>query len=416
MSKDQFFGMADEDFLKLSPSELPESETDIVTAADDPDLVPEQEENEKDPNADDVANPGADPALPGSGDSEATAELATETGDSPAENTDPAPTTDKDAPAAESGAPAGEPEAGKDKDNADKPADPQDKPEETAQPIDYEAAFKQIMTPFKANGKMIEPRTPEEAVRLMQMGAGFGRKLQDLQPHLKTLRMLEKADLLDEGRLSFLIDINNKNPDAIKKLIKDSGIDPLEINPEDNVTYTPQNHAVSDEEVAFHEALAEVQAQPTGRETIQIINQSWDQKSKEFLWENPKVLGDIQLQRETGVYDQIVAEIDRQKTFGIIPQNTPFLQAYTMAGDALVASNRLKAPEGGSVAPAPAAKEPAPAQVIATRTEKPKSAVVENDKAKAAAHTPSAPRKAQVIVNPLAMSDEDFEKNFVGRF
>ena len=51
----------------------------------------------------------------------------------------------------------------------------------------------------------------------MQMGAGYGRKLQDMQPHLKTLRMLEKNNLLDEGKLSYLIDLDQKNPDAIKK-------------------------------------------------------------------------------------------------------------------------------------------------------------------------------------------------------
>jgi hypothetical protein len=101
--------------------------------------------------------------------------------------------------------------------------------------VDLEDFYAQVMKPFKANGRTIELKTPEEVIRLMQMGAGFGRKIQDLQPHLKTVRMLEKNDLLDPERLSFLIDINNKNPEAIKKLIKDSGIDPLDFNNEDNV-------------------------------------------------------------------------------------------------------------------------------------------------------------------------------------
>src|SRR5690606_14448580 len=105
-------------------------------------------------------------------------------------------------------------------------------------------------------------KTPEEAIRVMQLGAGYGRKLQDMQAHMKTLRMLEKNNLLDESKLSFLIDLEQKNPEAIKKLNKDSGIDPLDLNMDDNANYRPTNHSVSDTEVAFNEALKDVAAQP----------------------------------------------------------------------------------------------------------------------------------------------------------
>ena len=91
---------------------------------------------------------------------------------------------------------------------------------------DYEAFYKEVMTPFKANGKLIELRNPAEAVQLMQMGANYTRKMQAIQQHRKVLTMLENNGLLDEGKLSFLIDIEKKNPDAIQKLVKESGIDP----------------------------------------------------------------------------------------------------------------------------------------------------------------------------------------------
>ena len=85
---------------------------------------------------------------------------------------------------------------------------------------DYEAFYKEVMTPFKANGKLIELRNPAEAVQLMQMGANYTRKMQAIQQHRKVLTMLENNGLLDEGKLSFLIDIEKKNPDAIQKLVK----------------------------------------------------------------------------------------------------------------------------------------------------------------------------------------------------
>ena len=288
------------------------------------------------------------------------------------------------------------------------------KPEELA------GFYDQVMKPFKANGREIQLRSPEEAIRLMQMGAGYGRKLQDMQPHLKTLRMLEKNNLLDQKKLGFLIDINSKNPEAIKKLIKDSGIDPLDLNMDDNANYRPTDHSVSDNEVAFAEALKDVSSQPGGRDTIQHINSTWDQQSKEFLWGNPEVLAVIQDQRANGIYDAIAAEIDRKKMLGEIAPTVPFLEAYKIAGDALVASKSLTQP--GSK-PAPQSSNPAPApkadqqggRVLGTRTAAPKSSATNSDKAKAASSPTNSSRKAKETVNPLDMADDDFLKQFENR-
>lgn len=287
---------------------------------------------------------------------------------------------------------------------------------EADKPVDYEKFFKQVMTPFKANGRTIDLKTPEEAIRLMQMGAGYGRKIQELQPHLKVLRMLEKNNLLDEGKLSLLIDVNAKNPEAIKKIIKDSGIDPLDLNIEDNVSYQPTNHAVTDKEMAFQEALSDIQSHANGQETLRTINQTWDQESKSLLWESPQLLGVIQSQRDNGIYDQIAAEIDRQKLLGQIPQSTPFLQAYKLAGDHLTATNGFKIPDGQVTQIQTQTGGTPPQQVIATRTAAPKAQVQNGDKAAAASPTKTATtRKATSTVNPLEMADDVFMKQFSGR-
>lgn len=286
---------------------------------------------------------------------------------------------------------------------------------EAAEPVDYEKFFKKVMTPFKANGRNIELKTPDEAIRLMQMGAGYGRKIQELQPHLKVLRMLEKNDLLDEGKLSLLIDVNSKNPEAIKKIIKDSGIDPLDLNMEDNVSYKPTNHSVSDKEMAFNEAVKVVTDHETGNETLKTINQTWDQESKSALFDQPALLGVIQSQRDNGLYDQIAAEIDRQKLFGTIPQSTPFLQAYQLAGDHLKATNGFKNAPKADVQIQTQVVE-TPATVIATRVAAPKAQVANGAKAAAASPTKtSGTRKAATAVNPLEMADDDFIKQFNGR-
>jgi hypothetical protein len=353
----------------------------------------------------------------------APAEAATETsietpatGEGEAAAAEPA-----EAPAeAETAGGEAEPEA---KAGEEKPADPaptSDKVEETpAEPaaeIDYKAAYDKLMGPIKANGKLIELRNPEEAVQLMQMGANYTKKMQELQPNLKIVTMLGNNGLLDEGKLSFLIDLDKKDPAAIRKLIKDSGIDVLDIDPEVDPAYEPGSHAVSDEEVTFRSATAELVSTPEGRETISEINSRWDQASKEALWTKPEIMATIHQARELGVYDQIVTEMDRLITLGRIPANTPFLEAYSQVGDLMIQAAQQ---QDGTVGQQPAGQQPelsgiAP-QPVATKAAAPKSPLANDDKAKAASPTRTGAKKAEVFVNPLGQSDEQFLKQMEGR-
>lgn len=444
-----FFGMSDEDFAKVSPSSLGSDEGAAASSS----ASEEQGKTDEDANkqAEEDANAAAADADAGTGDADADAAPdadADPDADKGAEPGDKAKAEEdlSDEELAKAKPPAGK-EPGKD---GEKPAAAdadKDKSKEApkAEPVKKDGEkpvvqpapsskdmsqeqlagfYDQVMKPFKANGRDITLRTPEEAIRLMQMGAGYGRKLQDMQPHLKTLRMLEKNNLLDEGKLSYLIDLDQKNPEAIKKLIKDAGIDPLDLNIEDNASYRPTNHSVSDTEVAFAETLKDVSALPGGKETIQLINSTWDKTSKEALWAQPEILTIIQSQRENGVFDQITAEIDRKKMLGEIAPNVPFLEAYKIAGDAMVAAKALVIP-GSETAPAPKPANPTPAaqpkvdpnagRVLGTRTAAPKSGATANDKAKAAASPQSSSRKAKETVNPLDMADDEFLKQFNGR-
>lgn len=289
-----------------------------------------------------------------------------------------------------------------------------DKQEETPKseglPADfnYKAGYEQIMAPFKANGKMITPRSPEEAISLMQMGANYTRKMQELQPYRKVMLMLENNGLMDEGKLSFLIDLEKKNPEAIKKLIKEAGIDPLDINPEEEVNYQAGNHRVTDTEAAFATELDDLKSTPEGQATLGVIVQTWDAQSKEALIENRGLLHTIQQQRENGIYDRIVSEMSRLQMLGQIPAGTPFLAAYNQVGNQLAAAGGfadLVQPKAEPTVTTTAVKAP-----VVTRVVQPKPAITNTEQASAASPSRAAPRKVEQFINPLAMSDEDFAK------
>ena len=282
--------------------------------------------------------------------------------------------------------------------------------------IDHKAFYDLVMKPFKANGKTIEVRTPEEAIQLMQQGANYTRKMQDFAPYRKTVMMLENNGLLDDAKLSYLIDLHNKNPDAIKKLIKESGMDPMDIDPNEQVNYQQGNHSVTDEEANFRTQLDDIKSTPEGVQTLQTINTDFDQASKEYLFNNPDIMPLIHQQRENGIYDLITTELNRQRALGQIPANVSFLQAYKVIGDALQKQgvfNDIVNPAGSKAAEVPV-KEPV--KPIETKVAAPKPQVSNDDKAKAAtASRATSTQKATSKVNPLAMSDADFMKQFENR-
>ena len=387
---EDILAMSDEDFLKMPAPvvEAPKSEPSAPAA----DVQEPAAQEPVVPGADDVTDPVDQPAV--TEDGKVTDEPA------PAVVEDDKGT---DAPVIEGQLTAEQiAEAAKGKDSVQAPAVKADEQQPAA--IDYKAGYEKLMAPLKANGKTIDIRNPEELIQLAQQGANYTRKMQELAPKRKLLMMMENNGL-DENQLSFFLDLKNKNPEAIKKLLKDSGIDPMDLDTSVEPAYKQGNHRVSDEEESFQTTLDDVRATDEGKQTLQVIHNTWDQASKEALWTNPQIMSIMHEQRASGVYDLINAEVDRQKTLGHIGSSVPFLQAYKAVGDQMVIDKKFdhlvekKEP--------PVQTPPAP---IATRTAAPKVAAANSDKARAASPTQATQRNASPVVNPLAMSDEDFLK------
>lgn len=265
--------------------------------------------------------------------------------------------------------------------------------------IDYQALYEKIMAPFKANGKMIQVNTPEEAITLMQHGANYTKKMHALKPNLKMMRALENNGLLEEEKINNLIDLANKNPDAILKLVQDAKLDPMEMDTSAETTYKPQNHAVSDQEMDFHTTLEDVLSMPSGQETISMINTNWDQASKEAIYKEPQIMQVIHDQRVNGIYDRIYAEIDRRRTLGTLSTTIPLIHAYKQVGDELHNSGQLVAQEK----PVNQSKP----KVLETRASNPRKAVSNGDKARAASPTRAAPKSSPKPFDPFALSDEE---------
>ena len=268
--------------------------------------------------------------------------------------------------------------------------------------IDYEAAYKKLFAPFKANGKDLQVATVDEAVTLMQMGANYNKKMAALKPNLKLMKLLENNGLLSEEKLSFLIDLEKKNPDAIGKLLKDGGIDPLDLNAENASDYKPHTYTVDDRELELDTILGEMKDSPSYNRTLDVVSNKWDGASKQVIAQQPQLLKVINDHISNGVYDLISTEMERERMFGRL-NGLSDLEAYRHVGDAIQARggfDHLASQGQAKPAVQPAVK---PAPVVDDQKLK--------DKKRAASPTKATPATAPAAdFNPLALSDDEFTK------
>lgn len=214
----------------------------------------------------------------------------------------------------------------------------EDTPETTE--LDYKSAFKKVTSPFKANGVDMQVTDPNDIVRLMQMGANYQKKMSQLKPNLKLIKMLENNDLLNEARLNNLIDLSKKDPKAITKLIKESSIDPLEIDKDAPVDYQPTNYSVTDKEYELDRILDDIKHTKTFDKTIDTLTKDWDASSKELVSDNPEIIGVINTHMGNGVFDKVNSIMQQERTLGKL-DGIPDVEAYRMIVDHMHKSGAL---------------------------------------------------------------------------
>ena len=280
----------------------------------------------------------------------------------------------------------------------------EEKAEKETQAVDYEAEYKRLLAPFKANGREIQVKSVDDAVALMQMGANYNKRMAALKPNLKMLKLLENNGLLSEEKISYLIDLEKKNPAAINKLVKDSGLDPMDLDAEKAGEYKPKIHSVDDREIDLDTVLDEIQETPTYTQTLEIVSKKWDGASKQTIASTPQLLKVINDHVANGIYDLINQEVERERMFGRL-NGLSDIEAYRRVGDAINArggfnhlvSNQGK-PNQEPVVVQPKPKAPADDKL--------------NEKRRAASSTKPAnvSTAAASDFNPLALSDEEFSK------
>jgi len=270
--------------------------------------------------------------------------------------------------------------------------------------IDYKQAYYDLIEPFKANGRMMQVENISDARKLMQMGANYNKKMTALKPYLQLIKTLQKNKITEKDDINYLIDIHKKDPKAIQQLIKDSGIDPLEIDKDKDPEYVKKDYIVSEQEINIDTVLDSIKDTVSYTKTLDIINNIWDDSTQKHFINNPHLIAHLNTQVENGIFDRVMNIVEREKALGHI-SGLNDIQAYEQIGEQLFTQGKLN----DLLTPMNNTNTNKSTSTKTVKKTDPKL----KDKKRAASSTKSSSKgitSSTKDFNPLNMPDEEFEK------
>lgn len=285
---------------------------------------------------------------------------------------------------------------------------PQEEPQEQSQEeeIDYKAFYDEVTAPIRADGRDFTIKSSEDLRNLVSKGLDYTQKTQQIAPYRKTLAFLRDNNALDDTKLSYMVDLINKDEKAVKQLIREMTAEPKEegqrklefydLDPEQedeqNRYHFQNKNTITDEQLNFRETFDEVNASEGGNAFLNKINQKFDSSSLDYLYQNPHAIKLLYQADRAGQFDQIMDKM--QYNDMIHPENVQRENTIT------------RFMKTGQSMPElfPQNQQPTQQQVVQQRQQQ--------NRVKSASIPRASGAKSRTFVDPLDMSDEEFKKQF----
>lgn len=199
-----------------------------------------------------------------------------------------------------------------------------------------DADFRSFLTSsFRANNRDVQVDNPEDIRKLMQLGMNYQKKIGQIKPHLRVVKSLEQAGLLEDDKINELIDLAQNKPEAIASLLKKGDINTYDLPDIEETPYQPENHIMSEEQYVLDEIITDLSERESGKQVLGSIT-SWDDNSKSELYENPQLLNELADQVESGLYQDTMAIIERDRALGKVPEDLSTIEAYNIVATQLL--------------------------------------------------------------------------------
>ena len=370
--------MTDEEFNRIDPSKLPEftngsfeATSDQLLAQGSDEVLEEDTEAEpiSQPSVEEEDTPHQQPTEPQVEEVAEAPQVSAEQGEAPnAESAEDTPPTTPDTTAA----------------------------------ADF---YTKVTAKFNASGKEFQVDNADDVISLMQKGIDYNIKMSTLKPALKMVKALEAHGITQED-LGLLIDIHNRKPEAIASLVKQADIDLYSVDDESVDRYAPTDAQITDEEYEFQNVISSISASPRYADVMQFVANS-TVADKQEVYSQPQILKSLVEHAQLGIFDKVMAEVDKLQVLGRLPQGMTPLQAYHAIGSQMFGGEPTPSQEQPRVNPQVQQPIPKPVQ---RPVQQPQS-----NTARRAAAAPSNAAKPGAKPKPSAhdlftMSDEEFSK------
>lgn len=289
----------------------------------------------------------------------------------------------------------------------------QDKTEVTEQQkteVDHKAFYERITSKFKAAGTELAVTNPDDIISLMQKGADYTKKMQAVS-HLKGLNeVLRENGLDDPAEFGYLIDLKNHKPEAIARLLKESGLDAFELDEEKAASYqAPSINFEAKTKAVNVREIVEAHANDAEFNEVFTNARTWDDISQQEIVNDPTLLVTMAEHKRNGVYDRIMQEMQNERLVrGNV--NEPALQQYVRIGHALYGGNQnggsAQVPDNGLT------RQAAPANKQRVVVKSTKNITEQRKRVAPTANAPKGKRALNVRapVDIFNMDQDDFNK------
>lgn len=181
--------------------------------------------------------------------------------------------------------------------------------------VDTKEFFEKVaLAKFTANGKEVEGfKDPEDLIRAQQMLHGYSDKMKVFKEYKPFIKAMQERELTkDSDKFNLAMSLLDGDTEAIKQVLKDKNIDPMELDLED-VKYAPKNTLPSEAQLVIEEAYEQADNLGIGDKFGKVVSKDWDVASLQELVNNGAVRNDLMQHLKDGTYDDVQTEIQKME-------------------------------------------------------------------------------------------------------
>jgi len=182
--------------------------------------------------------------------------------------------------------------------------------------FDFSKIPDDVMLPeeIAVNGVKVKA-TLKELKEGFKKGMNYTQKMQELAPHRKSIEAMTENGITQDD-INLLIEARKGNKEAIAKLVADSELDALELEPEKAKDYKPNNYIGETEDFAMEEVKTMINSDTENYDRVKEVINTIPDDLYEVVSTDPNLLNALYTDVKNGTYDKVMPEVIKQRTLG----------------------------------------------------------------------------------------------------